>query len=340
MIKLYFIGNPEKALKLEKKLKEATFTNLLGEADFLIIEHKSQYVDFFKNLEINVPHAYLVEECNNILPSKCKYILFSWSAAEIYERINKTIKEFNNNKLNEKIVLNKDKIILETANIPVHPSIMMELLTMNRDSDKTFHDIIDKIKMDQGLVAATLRLANSPIYTFTNYIDSIDRAIILLGFDEIKRLISAVSVKSFFEKNFKFYNENGLRLWLHSFNVAKICYDVAKSYNSKSINKDSLYLAGLMHDIGKTVIVDYLSRPVYSYHDEKEQVGYTHMEVGAIILRHWNVAEEIVEAILKHHVISHKLFDKILYFANKRERNDKISKKLKEDIDKYFTQTN
>jgi putative nucleotidyltransferase with HDIG domain len=270
------------------------------------------------------------------LPTSYKYIIPSYKDDEIIKIINDVTK--NNFKTTNNKSLSVDKIMLETANIPILPSIMMDLITISRDPEKTIRFIVDKIKMDQGLAAAILRLANSPIYTFSCYIDSIDRAIILLGFDEIKKLISAISVKPFFENNFKYYNESGLKLWLHSFNVAKICYDVAKSYNSKDINRESIYLTGLMHDIGQTILVNHLYKPVYTPQDEKDQTGYTHMEVGAIILKHWNVSEEIVESVLAHHSITHKLFNKVLYFANKREREDKINNRLKEETDKYFAQ--
>jgi putative nucleotidyltransferase with HDIG domain len=207
---------------------------------------------------------------------------------------------------------------------------------MSHDPKKTIKSITHIIKTDQGLAAEVLRLANSPFYSFVNCIDSIDRAIVLLGFDEIKRLITAIKIRPFFEKNFKYYNESGFRIWLHSFNVAKMCYNVARSYNNIQINKESIYLAGLMHDIGKTVLVSYLQEPVFDPTDEKVQTGYTHMEAGAIILRHWNLTENIIDAVLNHHAISSKLFNRILYFANKRERIDKINNKLKEDIDTYF----
>lgn len=343
MIKIYFIGNVENTQRLEKRIgNRVIFTNLLSEADCLIVEYKSQYLKFLEDINNTKPYIYFID--NNKwkhLPPSHKYIISSYNDVEIINIINNAISnnckiyKTSNNKL-----LSVDKIILETKNIPVFPSIMMDLMAISHDPEKTIKYIVNKIKMDQGLAAAILRLANSPMYHFTCYIDSIDRAIILLGFDEIKKLISAISVKPFFEKNFTYYNESGLKMWLHSFNVAKICYYVAKSYNSKNINRDSIYLAGLMHDIGKTILVSYLNKPVLSPQDEKEQTGYTHMEVGAIILKHWNVSGEIVESVLAHHTISHKLFNKILYFANKHEREDKINNRLKEDVDKYFTQTN
>ena len=340
MIKLYYIGDVENTQQLEKKIGDLViFTNLLSEADCLIVESKPKYLKFLKDLNTSKPYLYLVENRKYThLPLSTRYIFLSQSGKEMFTLIKNMLS--HGGKYQQKINdsrLSFDKIILEANNIPILPTIMVELMTMSNDPDKTIKYIVGKIKMDQGLAAAVLRLANSPIYSFVNNIDSIDRALILLGFDEIKKLVSAVAVKPFFEKNFKYYNESGFRMWLHSFNVAKICYDVAKSYNNQEINKESIYLAGLMHDIGKTILVSYLKGPIIDTEDEKNQTGYTHMEIGSILLRHWNVSDEIIDSVANHHTISYKLFNKILYFANKREREDKINNKLKEDIDNYFS---
>lgn len=339
MVKVYYIGAVENTQQLEKKLtKGVVFTNLLSDADCIIVEHKPQYLKFLEDLNTSKPYLYFVDKRRYVhLPLSSKYIFLSQSEEEVLTIINNILSHGNKHQQNiNNSPLSFDKIILEAKNIPILPTIMVELMTMSNEPDRTIKYIVDKIKKDQGLAAAVLRLANSPIYSFVNNIDSIDRAIILLGFDEIKKLVSAVTVKPFFEKNFKYYNESGFRMWLHSFNVAKICYDVAKSYNSQEINKESIYLAGLMHDLGKTILVSYLNRPVIDSKDEKDQTGYTHMEIGSILLRHWNVSDEIIDAVTNHHTISYKLFNKILYFANKREREDKINNKLKEDIDSYF----
>lgn len=339
MIKIFFVGSIENIKFLENKLKDhVVFTNLLSEADCIIVEYKPQYLKFLMEINTKKPCLYLVNNGKwRQISLTGRYIFTSQHASEILNIVNNVLPH-EKEKVNKSksSILTDSKIIQEANKIPVLPNTIIDLINMTHDPDKSSNSIIDVIKKDQGLVSEVLHLVNSPFYSFIGCIDSIDRAIVLLGFDEIKKLITAVKVKPFFEKNFKFYNESGFRMWMHSFNVAKMCYNVAKSFNNSQINKESIYLAGLMHDIGKTILVDFLDKPVFEPEDEKAQTGYTHMEVGSIVLRHWNVSEEIIDSVLNHHAISDKLFNRILYFANKRERTDKINNKLKEDIDKHF----
>jgi len=189
--------------------------------------------------------------------------------------------------------------------------------------------MVEKIKMDQGLTSALLRLVNSPFFGFNQEITGIDRAAILLGVNTIKKLATAVSMKEFYEKNFSLYNTTGVKLWMHGYNVASICEYIASL--KTSIDAESLYLAGLLHDVGKIVLVDFLTRKALTPDDEKEQTGYTHMDVAGIILTKWKISVKIVNAIKEHHHspnFSRNDFNIILYYSNILDREKGINENL------------
>jgi len=207
----------------------------------------------------------------------------------------------------------KAKIIAKAENIPPLPALARELVRLTRNDKTQMKDFIEKIKMDQGLSSRIIKLVNSPFYGLRQEVASIDRATVLLGLNTVKNLALAISTAQFFNKNFSLYKTTGQDIWEHSFLVARICEILGKAC---SLDEDALYLAGLMHDIGKTVLVDFLVKEVDSVKGEIEQLGADHCSVGELVLAKWSVSQQITEAVRGHHSNSPDKFKAVLYFAN------------------------
>ena len=214
----------------------------------------------------------------------------------------------------EESYISKSKILAKAEKIPVLPVIASELIKLADDDAIGINQIVDKVKMDQGLTSVLLRLVNSSFYGIKQEIRSVEHASALLGLNNIKSVILTVSIREFYSKNFKFYKMSGMKMWMHSYNVARICDIVSKL--RKDIDSNAMYLAGLMHDIGKTVLVDLLYEDVNNYEDEVKQTGYSHMDIGEIILTKWGIAKDIISAVKYHHIQTDKIFNSILYYAN------------------------
>ena len=208
----------------------------------------------------------------------------------------------------------KAKIIAKAENIPPLPALARELVQLTRNDKTQMKDFIDKIKMDQGLSSRIIKLVNSPFYGLRQDVASIDRATVLLGLNSVKNLALAISTAQFFDKNFALYKTTGQALWDHSFLVARLCELLGKAAGE---DEDSLYLAGLMHDIGKTVLVDFLVQEASSSEDEVNQLGTDHSTVGELVLSKWSVAGPITDAVRNHHSNSSDKFKAVLYFANR-----------------------
>ncbi len=82
-------------------------------------------------------------------------------------------------------------------------------------------------------------------------------------------------------------------------------------------DEDALYLAGLMHDIGKTVLVDFLVKEASTIEEELAQLGTDHTTIGELVLSKWSVANHITDAVRSHHSNSKDKFKAVLYFANR-----------------------
>jgi putative nucleotidyltransferase with HDIG domain len=215
----------------------------------------------------------------------------------------------------------KAKIIAKAENIPPLPALARELVRLTRNDKTQMKDFITKIKMDQGLSSRIIKLVNSPFYGLRQEVASIDRATVLLGLNTVKNLALAISTAQFFNKNFSLYKTTGQELWEHSFLVARLCEILSKECE---LDEDAHYLAGLMHDIGKTVLVDFLVKEAGNAAEEREQLGTDHCAIGELVLSKWSVAQNITEAVRAHHENSEDKFKAVVHFANRFAKEEEI----------------
>jgi putative nucleotidyltransferase with HDIG domain len=212
----------------------------------------------------------------------------------------------------------KAKVIAKAESIPALPALARELLKLSRSDDSQIKDFILKIKKDQGISSKIIRLVNSPFYGLKREVNSIDRATVLLGINTVKNLALAVSTEGYYNKHFNMYKSSGQKIWEHAVAVALLSEAMA---NLIGEDGDALYLGGLMHDIGKSILVDFLVKEVVTTEDELAQLGIDHTTVGATVLKKWAVSDNIVTAVMNHHSKTQDNFSKIIYHANKLEQS-------------------
>lgn len=207
------------------------------------------------------------------------------------------------------------------------PKISTDLMTMFQDTSRPWKDIAEKIKLDPALALFILKTSNSPFYAIKHEIRSIETAIKMLGLPEIRTILM-----SYFLRNL--YSGPGANdfmntLWEHSISVAVFANILASSLNQKN---EGVYLAGLLHDIGKLVINlhapeeygEILQKADGTGSElpmlEEETFGFTHIDSGLYLLDKWNLSQFIKNAVLFHHYfISYRGDDPIVglvAFAN------------------------
>ncbi|MGA1863137.1 HDOD domain-containing protein [Deferribacter thermophilus] len=222
----------------------------------------------------------------------------------------------------------KSKIIAKAESLPALPTVIQKLISLTSNDKSTFKEIIDELKKDQGLVGKVLKIVNSPFYGIRKEITSVERSAVLLGMSTIKNIALAAFSFDLFNKNFAVYETDSKNMWLHSFLVARISEELENLCGFE--DKGGLFLAGLMHDLGKVVLVDFLTNKVSSIDEEKRLLGIDHAEVSAVILQKWNVNDKIIEAVEKHHLESDDIFYRCLYFANILANSEDLEKDVKD----------
>jgi putative nucleotidyltransferase with HDIG domain len=191
------------------------------------------------------------------------------------------------------------------------PQIALKLMRIIRSGDYNMSDLAAEIRHDQVIGAKVLRFCNSPIIGLRKKIDSIDRAITLLGENRMLEVVISAAVDPFFDQQEGGYSMMRGGLYQHALGVANIAKILSQS-TGKS-NPESAYTAGLLHDIGKVVLDQYITRSLPLFYQsvssrdqdfvslEQEFIGIDHQEVGRQLGIKWNLPENLTEAIALHH---------------------------------------
>lgn len=174
--------------------------------------------------------------------------------------------------------------------------------------------IAEIIRRDPSLTARLLRMVNSVYYGLSNSVSNIEEAIFFLGLRQIRELAMATPV---IEEMGSFQNTSGNAplpwkdLWAHSIGTAIITREIMRAL-PVTIDDDTDYLVGLLHNVGKVVMahafpeeLEELTRmefatPAEVCRREIELIGWDHGQIGAIYLERHKMSDEIVLAVQYH----------------------------------------
>ena len=207
--------------------------------------------------------------------------------------------------------LNIEYIVAKVDDMKVLPQIINEIIALTDDPNSTIQDMEKAILQDQVLTTKILRLANSAYYGYARNISTISRAAVLLGFQAIKSLALASTVRTYLSDELKGYSLEKNELWTQSQTCAIVSRLIAKKV--KYPNPEEAYIAGLLRDIGKTILNQHMEKEYsqvltrveennVSFLDaEREVFGFNHGEIGEKVAEKWNLPESLVDAIGHHH---------------------------------------
>lgn len=202
-------------------------------------------------------------------------------------------------------------IVSKVNDMPMLPSRVEKIMAITEDPDSTIESLEKEILMDQSLTSKILKLANSAYYGYPRKINTVSQATILLGFQTIKSMTLASTVNKLLTKELTGYALEENDLWHQSQTCAIVSRHIAQEVGFS--NPETAYIAGLLRDIGKTIlnyhvekeykaIVNKVEVNKVSFSQAEEEVlGFNHAQVGEKIGEKWNFPEELVEAIGLHH---------------------------------------
>lgn len=215
----------------------------------------------------------------------------------------------------------KQLIINKIDNLPTLPDVVNKIVTLVQDEKTTAKDLCKLISYDQAISIRLLKVANSAYYGFLKEVATIQHSIVILGFDEVKRLSLGIAMFNFMQKA---GDETSLvmdEFWKHSIGCSLASRIICKKVG---IDPDIISTASLLHDIGKLILDNLFNKEysivverskkeeVSSIEVEKEILGFDHSEVGLWLCEKWQFPPSLVMPIAYHHKVDESDQENIL----------------------------
>ena len=207
-----------------------------------------------------------------------------------------------------------DEIIAQVKDLPVVSETARKLAVQLNQPDLHRDELVETLRCDNVLTAKLLRVCNSADYGVSEPVVSIDQALLLLGDNVIFRMVCAVGFGSSLGMAAPGYATEANGLWTHSLSTGVGAEYLAEVESYGNFPPSTAFTAGLLHDIGKSVISKVLTpkaragirtkmtgQSLSRVEAEKAVLGADHCEVGACLLKRWSLPELIVEAVADHH---------------------------------------
>ena len=223
------------------------------------------------------------------------------------------------------------KDVLQAARkIPAFPDVVWKVMPLLRKMAPP-EQIESVIKYDPALTAKVLAISRSPHYARLSKVNSLRDAIVRLGQQQLIQILMTACASRYFNIRGEGYELAEGELWEHALATALIAEKIGRTLQRKNLM--TIYMAALLHDIGKTVLTFYVSN--YSsaisslvekegltfLEAEQRVIGIDHQALGGIIAREWRFPADIVIPIEHHHspekVEEHRDVVEIVYLANR-----------------------
>ena len=193
--------------------------------------------------------------------------------------------------------------------LPIFHPVALKLQRMLSDYDFTVDEVAQVANEDQSLASQMLKMANSPMYMGRTKVATIKEAVIRLGAQQVINIAIAASQASAHASENPALNSYMQELWLHSHGAALGARWLAHNCGMRGI-ADEIYLAALLHDVGKLYLVKAIERLVKagvisSMFDEDlimEIFEAMHVEQGYRLMQHWNFPSMYCDVIRDHHL--------------------------------------
>jgi HD-like signal output (HDOD) protein len=196
--------------------------------------------------------------------------------------------------------MNAQHYAMKADDIFVLPDAVTQIKQLIDDPAASMQDIADVISFDPALTMQILKVANSALYKFPNKIESVSKAIQVIGTKSIYDLVVAYGVSKAFESI-----EDSIisldKFWEQSVCCALLSKLFGDKLGIKSTER--LFVAGLLHDVGELVVVklnpeaasacSFYSEQITPVQLQRQTLGFSYVEVSAALIKLWGIPETI-----------------------------------------------
>jgi len=214
--------------------------------------------------------------------------------------------------------MKKAEDIVSSIGIPSQPKILMEVNDEINNPNSDLQSVSDIISRDVATAAKLLKVINSVFFGLREKVDSIQRALSLMGLQNFKKIILSSALREAFGSK----GPGSDKFWMHSMQAANIAARIAEKVGYDPV--DQAYLAGLFHDCGVPLLMkrfpgyrdltdyalsvagaDALTGKIKSVIGvEDERFSIHHCAMGRLVGKSWRLSDSVIEAIWYHHYIN------------------------------------
>ncbi|QGY40097.1 HDOD domain-containing protein [Pseudodesulfovibrio cashew] len=201
-------------------------------------------------------------------------------------------------------------ILRKEHQLPALPQVFLELQQAINADNTSADDLASVISRDPSLTAFLLRMVNSAFYSLPMQIDTISRAVTVIGVNQLSTLAVGTSVISLF-KDVPAEVMDMEQFWKHSIVVGLLARRLCRMTGKG--DPERAFVAGLLHDIGQLILLQTEPERASAvlgharasgellWDKEKALLGFDHATLGGMLLRKWNFPFVLVSAVLEHH---------------------------------------
>ena len=211
------------------------------------------------------------------------------------------------------MALDAERIVTNVLKVAALPAVAIKFSEAIKNPLTSNQDLENIVSEDSALAAKVLMVANSALFNFPSKIDTISKAVTIIGHKQLSEIILSCSIVAMFKDIPQDVIDMDM-FWRHSIAVATAARILSASRRDQNIEK--YFTAGLLHDVGKLII--FVEAPKYAlevitkcaetnelmHKVEKSVLGFDHAKLGAMLLKKWKLPEDIVSSVYYHHMPS------------------------------------
>ena len=204
----------------------------------------------------------------------------------------------------------KNQILEEIDGIPTFPENVITLMNMCSSPDADIDKIAQTIKLDMSITSDVIKLANSAGFITGQRVDDINRAVMKIGLKNLRSVLLASNARKIMETRYTKFEE----IWEHCNRVAFYSKMIALKFKVQGGGADNAYVAGLLHDFGKVILLAVDMNSVRKIAEivqdrniitttvmEELSIGISHAEIGLLVSEKWNFPDVLAQIIRHHH---------------------------------------
>ena len=202
------------------------------------------------------------------------------------------------------------------------PQVALKVLRIIQEGSYDIDKVADEVRKDQVISAKTIQLCNSALFSKRQDVASLDHALVFLGQERFLKLVISAAVQSYYSQSGNGYSLCKGGLYHHAIGTAMVAEKIAQM--TEKVIPTIAYTAGLLHDIGKVVLDQYIAgaypllyrefqnRPAELIEVERRFLARDHTEIGATLAHQWSLPDILTDVIFCHHQPEKSTCDRLL----------------------------